>query len=381
GVAVRIVPSPEQGEQAGYFGTIADVTDRKVAEASLQQNLELLHAVTEGTSDLIVAKDLEGRYLMANTAAAAVFGRAPGDIVGRTDAEMFRGGVADALRSADDAVVLAGETRVAEESLASRDGTVRPYLSAKGVLRAPSGAVAGTFSISRDLTEHKQLEAQLRQAQKMEAVGRLAGGVAHDFNNMLTAIMSYAELVQHDLPDQSPAQDDLNEIRSAARRAADLTRQLLAFSRQQLLEPRVLDLNEVVVGLEKMLGRLIGEDIELATALAPDAGHVRADPGQIEQAILNLAINARDAMPDGGRLVIEVMNVEFDERYASDHGIDAAGPYVMIAITDSGHGMDKATLARIFDPFFTTKELGKGTGLGLSTVYGIVKQSGGFVWV
>src|SRR5581483_5028380 len=208
-----------------------------------------------------------------------------------------------------------------------------------------------------------------------------AGGVAHDFNNMLTAIMSYAELLHADLPDDAALQENLDEIRQAARRAAGLTRQLLAFSRQQLLEPRVLNANEVVTGLEKMLRRIIGEDVDLVTKLAPSIGHVRADPGQIEQAILNLVINARDAMPSGGRLVIETSDAQFDEQYTSDHGIQAEGPYVMIAITDSGQGMDKATIARIFDPFFTTKEQGKGTGLGLSTVYGIVKQSGGFVWV
>jgi PAS domain S-box-containing protein len=377
--AVRVVPPPDQGQ--GYFGTIADVTDRKVAEEALRQNLELLHAVTEGTSDLIVAKDLTGRYLMVNSAAAAVFGRKPGEITGSTDVQLFPATAAHWIRSTDYDVALTGETKVYEESFAGADGTVRPYLSSKGVLRARDRTVTGTFSISRDMTDHKALESQLRQAQKMEAVGRLAGGVAHDFNNMLTAIMSYAELLHSDLPDEGTLHDNLDEIRQAARRAAGLTRQLLAFSRQQLLEPRVLDPNDIVMGLEKMLRRLIGEDIDLVTKLGSPIGRVRADPGQIEQAILNLVINARDAMPSGGRLAIETADVDLDDRYTSDHGIDGIGPYVMIAITDSGQGMDKATQARIFDPFFTTKEQGKGTGLGLSTVYGIVKQSGGFVWV
>ena len=369
---VRIVPR----QPGGYFGTIADVTDRKVAEEALRQNLELLHAVTEGTTDLIVAKDLTGRYLMANTAAAEVYGYRPTAILGRADGDLFSAEIARHIRASDYDVAMTGETKVYEETFASR-----PYLSSKGVLRAPDLTVTGTFSISRDMTEHKALESQLRQAQKMEAVGRLAGGVAHDFNNMLTAIMSYAELLDADLPGNGALHENLDEIRQAARRAAGLTRQLLAFSRQQLLEPRVLDANEVVTGLEKMLRRIIGEDVDLATKLTPSIGHVRADPGQLEQAILNLVINARDAMPSGGRLVIETAEVEFDDRYTSDHGISAVGPYVMIAITDSGQGMDKATIARIFDPFFTTKEQGKGTGLGLSTVYGIVKQSGGFVWV
>jgi len=361
---------------AGGFGTIADVTDKKVAEEALRQNLELLHAVTEGTSDLIVAKDLTGRYLMANSAAARVFGHRQGAITGRTDGELFAPDMAQIIRASDYDVAFTGETKVYEETFASR-----PYLSSKGVLRSPDQSVTGTFSISRDMTEHKALETQLRQAQKMEAVGRLAGGVAHDFNNMLTAIMSYAELLGADLPEDVALRENLDEIRQAARRAAGLTRQLLAFSRQQILEPRVLDANDVVTGLEKMLVRIIGEDVELVTKLTPSIGHVRADPGQVEQAILNLVINARDAMPSGGRLVIETAEVELDGRYMSDHGVDAVGRYVMIAITDSGQGMDKATQARIFDPFFTTKEQGQGTGLGLSTVYGIVKQSGGFVWV
>jgi PAS domain S-box-containing protein len=360
----------------GGFGTIADVTDKKVAEEALRQNLELLHAVTEGTADLIVAKDLAGRYLMANSAAAQVFGYHQSAITGRTDGELFSPEIAQGIRAADYDVALTGETKVYEETFASH-----PYLSSKGVLRAPDQSVTGTFSISRDMTEHKALETQLRQAQKMEAVGRLAGGVAHDFNNMLTAIMSYAELLQADLPDDVAVQENLDEIRQAARRAAGLTSQLLAFSRQQVLEPRVLNANEVVTGLEKMLRRIIGEDVDLVTKLAPTLGHVRADPGQLEQALLNLVINARDAMPGGGRLVIETAEAELDEEYNADHGIEGVGPYVMIAITDSGQGMDKATQARIFDPFFTTKEQGKGTGLGLSTVYGIVKQSGGFVWV
>ncbi len=241
---------------AGGFGTIADVTDKKVAEEALRQNLELLHAVTEGTSDLIVAKDLTGHYLMANSAAAQVFGYRQGAITGRTDGELFAPDMAQTIRASDYDVAFTGETKVYEETFASR-----PYLSSKGVLRSPDQSVTGTFSISRDMTEHKALETQLRQAQKMEAVGRLAGGVAHDFNNMLTAIMSYAELLGVDLPEDVALRENLDEIRQAARRAAGLTRQLLAFSRQQILEPRVLDANDVVTGLEKMLVRIIGEDV------------------------------------------------------------------------------------------------------------------------
>src|SRR3989440_10131166 len=214
----------------------------------------------------------------------------------------------------------------------------------------------------------------------MEAVGRLAGGVAHDFNNLLTVITSYSALLLEDLGSDDPKRDDVDQIRKAAEGAAALTRQLLAFSRQQVLRPMALDLKATVAGTEKLLMRLIGEDIQLTTVLAPDLGVVKADPGEIEQIIINLAVNARDAMPTGGRLTIEVANVDMDEAYVRGHAPASPGRYVMLAISDTGIGMDEQTKARIFEPFFTTKEAGKGTGLGLATVYGVVKQSGGFVF-
>jgi nitrogen-specific signal transduction histidine kinase/CheY-like chemotaxis protein len=236
-------------------------------------------------------------------------------------------------------------------------------------------------AVKRDISHRRRLEEQLRQAQKMEAVGRLSGGIAHDFNNLLNVIMGFTDMLLKHLPDDDRLRRYAHQVLKAANRGAGLTRQLLAFSRQQVLQPKVVDLNTVVTEAEKMLARLIGEDLELLTSLAPDLGRIEVDPGQIEQVIMNLAVNARDAMPQGGTLAIETANLDLTEGAASRHGFPVTpGPYVRLMVSDNGSGMDKSTQAHIFEPFFTTKEAGKGTGLGLATVYGIVKQSKGYIW-
>ncbi len=249
------------------------------------------------------------------------------------------------------------------------------------VARDGTGRVEYYETFVRDLTEQRRLQQELVQSQKMEAVGRLAGGIAHDFNNLLTVITSYSDLLLEDLAPSDPKRQDVEQVRHAADGAAALTRQLLAFSRQQVLAPRVVNLSHVVQGVEKMLRRVIGEDVDLVTSLDPDVGAVKADVGQLEQVLMNLAVNARDAMPTGGKLMLETANVEHDVAYAREQEASPVRRFVMLAVSDTGIGMDEATKARIFEPFFTTKEPGKGTGLGLATVYGIVHQSGGFIWV
>jgi PAS domain S-box-containing protein len=252
-------------------------------------------------------------------------------------------------------------------------------LSGRPILNA-AGQAESFEMIAEDTTEHRALEDQLRQSQKMEAVGRLAGGVAHDFNNLLTVIKGYSELMLDQVQAADPLRAEIEEVKKAADRAAALTRQLLAFSRKQVLAPKVIDLNAVITNVERLLQRLLGEDIELITILHSSLGRVKADPGQIEQVIMNLAVNARDAMPKGGKLTISSANVMLDESFIQDSKV-ATGPYVLLSVSDTGVGMDAETKSRIFEPFFTTKEQGKGTGLGLSTVYGIVKQSGGYISV
>jgi len=274
-----------------------------------------------------------------------------------------------------------------ERTYRRKDGKTLPVLIEDRVIRDKKGGITGIRSMIEDITERrraeealKKSEEQLRQWQRVEAIGRLAGGVAHDFNNLLMTIKGCSELLLRELDVKNPRREEVEEIRKAAERATALTRQLLAFGRRQVLQPQVLDLNEVVANMDRMLQRLIGEDIQLLTVLDPELWPLKVDPGQIEQVIMNLAVNARDAMPGGGKLTIETANVVLDEDYARRHVSVKPGPCVMLAVTDNGCGMDQETQSHLFEPFFTTKKTGEGTGLGLSTVYGIVKQSGGNIW-
>ncbi|MGH9962691.1 MAG: ATP-binding protein, partial [Pyrinomonadaceae bacterium] len=277
---------------------------------------------------------------------------------------------AQKLFSGQESVALENRYRHKDGSYRWISWKIQPYLEEKLL-----------YCAAADVTERKQLEEQLRQSQRLESIGQLAGGVAHDFNNLLTVITGYSDICLSRLSGNDALRRNVEQIKIAAERAASLTRQLLAFSRKQILQPKIVDLTTTVRNMDKMLQRLIGEDIELVTILDQKLANIKADPGQIEQVLMNLAVNARDAMPGGGKLTIETKNVYLDEAYAGRHVGATAGPHVMMAVSDTGHGMDAETQARIFEPFFTTKEQGKGTGLGLSMVYGIVKQSGGNIWV
>ena len=292
------------------------------------------------------------------------------------DRERVARAIADALRP-----VSGGQYAAEYRTVGAEDGIVRSLSAFGRTFFDPQGRPVRFVGVTLDVTEHKRLEDQFRQAQKLESIGRLAGGVAHDFNNLLTVISGYAHMVRNDLAERHPFQEPMQEIIKASDRATELTRRLLTFSRRQATEPKNLHLNDLVREVEKMLRRLIGEDIELAITLDPEAGSLRADPVQIEQVIMNLVVNAKDAMPQGGRLSIETDRFLVDEAFAHAHLAVRPGAYVALAVSDTGTGMSAETKAHIFEPFFTTKEAGKGTGLGLSTVYGIVKQSEGSIWV
>lgn len=368
----------------------AALIDRRYAaqatalQAATTHYQRFLRQVIDTNPHLIFVKDGEGKYVLANEAVAELYGTTVESLLGKTDADFNpkREEVEQYLRA--DREVMASQKPLfipEEPATCARSGETRWFQTVKVPLLSPDGGTRQVLGVATDITQRKHLEDQFRQAHKMEAVGRLAGGVAHDFNNVLTIIRGQTEFLLADLPEGDARRADVLEIQQAADRAAVFTRQLLAFSRRQLLQPEVLQLNTVISGMEMMLRRLVGEDVVLLTKLHPDLPLICADPGQLQQVLLNLAVNSRDAMPRGGTLLVETAVVELDANYPRQHPSARTGTHVVLAVTDTGFGMDAATRARLFEPFFTTKEPGKGTGLGLSTVYGIVKQSGGHIWV
>ena len=318
-----------------------------------------------------------------STETHRIFGVALGKFEG-TSAAFFEFVHSDdraAVRAASEKAIADAQPYDIEHRVVRPDGSVRWVHERAAIVRDPQGRPLRMVGTVQDITERRLLEDQLRQSQKMEAIGRLAGGIAHDLNNALTAIAGYAELALGEVAADHAARADVEEIRRAAERAGSVTRQLLAFSRKQLIEPRVFDLNDTIGGICRMLSRLLGAGVEVKAELAPGSLKVLGDPGQIGQAVINLAVNARDAMPSGGRLVLTTTRETIDEAFARSHPPMPAAPYIVLSVSDSGHGMARDTLARIFDPFFTTKDIGKGTGLGLSMVYGTLKQIGGFIFV
>jgi PAS domain S-box-containing protein len=340
-----------------------------------------LATAVEQSAEAIVITDPEGTIQYANPAFERITGYGREEVVGRTPRILKSGKHGEEFYRELWSAIKRGDTWAGTFINKRKDGTLYEEEAIISPVRDSSGALMNFVAVKRDVTEERRMEERIRLGQKLEAVGRLAGGIAHDFNNLLTAITGYSELVLNRIPGDDPIRRHIQEIQNVSGRAAGLTRQLLAFSRKQVLQPSVIDLNAVVADIDRMLRRIIGEDIDLYTVLDPGLGRAKADKGQIEQVIMNLAVNARDAMPAGGKLTIETSNAVLDEVYARAHVSVRPGDYVMLALSDTGSGMDPETMSHIFEPFFTTKERGKGTGLGLSTVYGIVKQSGGNIWV
>ena len=365
---------------SGALAYAQSQADKQVAESALRISERRFRALVEESWDAVALFAGDGTILYGSPATTRLLGYELTEFVGRNAMELIhpddRAGVLlrlqDAMAAPRAPVQVAARVRHKNGSWRYLEGVFTNLIDDPSV-----GAIVNNY---RDVTDRRILEEQVMMSQKMEAIGRLAGGVAHDFNNILTAIGGYSDLLLADLPPDDRRRHDVEEIHQATQRAAALTQQLLAFSRRQVLQPKVINLNALVPDIEKMLRRLIGEDILFATVLHPRLGNVRADPGQLEQVIVNLAVNARDAMSDGGRLTIETRNVELDEAYTAEHPAVKPGRYVLLAVTDTGVGMDEETKARIFEPFFTTKVRGKGTGLGLATVYGIVQQTGGHIW-
>jgi PAS domain S-box-containing protein len=348
----------------------------------------LYSALVESAEDAIFTKRLDGTITSWNPGAIRLYGYLPEEIVGRSVTILAPPDHPDEIPSILARIAAGERIEHFETERLHKDGSRRHVALTISPIRNRDGEIVAASTVARDITARKSAESQLLQAQKLESVGRLAGGIAHDFNNMLTAIRGYADMLTDDLspdrlsePDLAASLQSVVGISYAAERASALTGQLLAFSRHRAVTPKVVELNAGIREVEPMLRRLIGEDLRLVFKLDPSAGNVIADPGQLDQILINLVVNARDAMPDGGTISIETANVEFDEPYALEHFEVKPGPYVMLAVSDTGVGMDRETRAHIFEPFYTTKDVGMGTGLGLATTYGIVGQAGGHIWL
>ena len=370
---LHFVRDPKNGELIRMVGTVQDITERKKAEERFYK------AFNVNPEPMTIATASEGRFVDVNESFLRVTGYCREEVIGRTSLELEFWARPEDRNRFTEILQKHGSVRDLEIIFRTKSGKLRTGLDSADVIEL--SGVKCIIAIFKDVTEKKSLEKQLRQSQKMEAIGQFSGGIAHDFNNLLGVIIGYSEVLEVGLGQGSELRKNAEEITKAGQRAASLTRQILAFSRQQMLEQKVLNLNTVVTETEKMLRRMIGANIELSTALDAELGQIKADQGQMEQVILNLAGNARDAMPDGGKLIIATENKTLDQEYALDHPPTVPGNYIMLTVTDTGIGMDAKTQAHIFEPFFTTKAVGKGTGLGLATVYGVVKQSGGYIWV
>ncbi|MHB8910114.1 MAG: PAS domain S-box protein [Syntrophales bacterium] len=380
-------PEPQINGEILWDGIMLEITERKRAEERLRESEAKYRRLHETMTDAFVRIDMTGRIQEANRAYQAMLGYAEEELLQRTNGDLTpekwhaleKGMIADQ-------VLVRGHSQVYEKEYCRKDGTLFPVELREFLLRDDAGQPVGMWAIVRDITERRRaeeektkLESQLRQAQKMESVGRLAGGVAHDFNNMLSVILGYAELIRARLTDDDPLLKEIQAIEKAAGHSRDVTRQLLALSRKQIIEPRLLNLNDLIASSQNTLSRLIGEDIDLRFYPDKNLHLINFDPTQVDQILVNLVVNARDAMPDGGKLTIETINIRLDDAYCRKHLGFKPGQYVLLALSDDGVGMDKELQSHLFEPFFTTKEVGEGTGLGLATVYGMVKQNGGFI--
>ncbi|MBM9521004.1 PAS domain S-box protein [Desulforhopalus vacuolatus] len=362
------------------FGTafIEDITARKHAEREILQSKLLIESVINGIADPVFVKDEKHRWIMLNDAFCRVFCKTCGELLGKSDYDFFPEKEARLFWEHDDIVFTSNKPDINEEHIVIGEET-RIVSTNKSPFTNPITGARNLVATLRDITDTKRLEEQFNQAQKMESVGRLAGGVAHDFNNMLGVILGHTDIILAQLKTSQPFIDNLKEIKKAAERSSQLTRQLLAFARKQTVAPKVLDINKIVGGMTKMMRRLIGEDIDLVWDPCRDIWPVKIDPGQIDQILVNLCVNARDAIDDNGKLTIETNNSVFDEDYCKYHTDSKPGEYVMLAVSDNGCGINREIIDNIFEPFFTTKKTGVGTGLGLATVFGIVKQNNGFI--